>query len=421
MVLPTSCGLSFLHPLLVLMVPVDVGARQHRRRAHALDLGARSFLAQRADVAPAEHEHRLAAQEVVPGLAEAPADLRRRPGLVQLLQELERLDVPRAVDQRLHVGRVEPVDVVVLVDLVARRDRERRRQRLEVIVALLADLEVQDDAAVRVGVVAVPVLAIEELRDLEQLLPGLGRHDHVVTGRLLELGAPLRIVEDVAAIVEDLAVGIVEDAVADALPGIEVAQRLRHGIVRPLRIFAALHVVVDRDHVVAGDQVAVEERADHDGVVETGALAQIQHHLGEQVGDRHERDVELAAGELLPDRPERVDRAGDAALGPGIEGQDRDIDAVERLLVRPEQRAELGLGRVDHGVVVVRTELEVDAAIVMPVDVLAGQGDRARSAPPAPRQAVPHAEVSWQCPLWLFPRGRPAGCRGRKFAVNGQN
>ena len=61
-------------------------------------------------------------------------------------------------------------------------------------------------------------------------------------------------------------------------------------------MLAALHELLDGDHVVAGDQVAVEERADDHRVVEAGALAQIEHHLGVEIGDRGERDLQRAAG-----------------------------------------------------------------------------------------------------------------------------
>ena len=112
----------------VFMIPVRLRTRQDRRGANALDLGPALVLAKRADIAPSEDEYRLAAQEIVPGLAEAPADLCGRTGLVQVLQKFQRLDVAGAVDQRLHVGRIEPVDIVVLIDRLAGGDGEGGRE-----------------------------------------------------------------------------------------------------------------------------------------------------------------------------------------------------------------------------------------------------------------------------------------------------
>ena len=168
-VLPTRCGLSVSTQVPFSWSQYLSEAGQDRRAADALELGARLILAERADIAPAEHEDRLAAQEVVPRLAQAPAHLRSGARLVQLLQELERRDVAGAVDQRGHVGGIEPVDVVVLGHLRAGRHGEGRGERLEVIVPLLAHLEVQHGTAIGLVVVGIPVLAVEELRDVEKL------------------------------------------------------------------------------------------------------------------------------------------------------------------------------------------------------------------------------------------------------------
>ena len=194
-----------------------------------------------------EDEDRLAAQEVVPRLAERPADLRRRAGLVQLLQELQRLHMAGAVDQRLHVFRIEPVDVLRPRDLVAGVDHERGRERLEVIVALLADLQVQHRAAVGLGVGRIPVLAVEVFRDVEQLLPGLRRVRQIVAVFRLERRLVLGIGQHVVAVVENLAVAVVEHAVADAFPLMQRLQRGRHVVVGPLRILARGLQLVDRD------------------------------------------------------------------------------------------------------------------------------------------------------------------------------
>jgi len=81
-------------------------------------------------------------------------------------------------------------------------------------------------------------------------------------------------------------------------------------------MLAAFHVLLDRKHVVACDQVAVEEGADDDGVVEAGALTQIEHHLRVEVGDRCQRNLQLAAGKLFPDRTEAENWPRDSAAWP---------------------------------------------------------------------------------------------------------
>ena len=179
-------------------------------------------LRQRRHVAVGEVEDRLAAQEVVPGLAQAPADLRRRPVLGQVLQVLERLDVAGAVDQRLHVDRVEPVDALGAAQL-ARGHGERGRQRHEVVEALLAHLEVQHRTAVRLAVDGVEVLAVEVGGDVLELLQRLRRRRQVVAVLRLERGHVLGVGEHVAAVVEDLAVGVAQHAVADVAPGVDAS------------------------------------------------------------------------------------------------------------------------------------------------------------------------------------------------------
>ena len=96
MVLPTAVGLGRLDPCPMLAVPEAAEPGKDRGAAVALDQGAGLVLAQGAQIAPGEHHHRLAAQEVVPGLRQAPADLVGGAGGVQLLQQLEGRDVARA-------------------------------------------------------------------------------------------------------------------------------------------------------------------------------------------------------------------------------------------------------------------------------------------------------------------------------------
>ena len=326
-----------------------------------------------------------------------------------------------AVDQRRHVGRVEPVDVVVLVHLVAGGDRERRRERLEVIVALLADLEVQDHAAVRLGVVVVPVLAVEVARDVAQLLPGPGRRRQVVAVLRLERLLVLGIGQSVPAVVQHLAVGVVQHAVGRVFPVMQRLQRRRHGVIGPLRVLVRCHQLVDRVAVAGRRDVAVPERADHEGIVLAGAVAQIEHHLRIVLAERQLDDVELAAGQLLPDRPEGVQRAGDAALGTaGVDGH-RDLGALERLLVGPEQGAQLLAGGGDHRVVVVRAEHQIDRAVVVPAHVLrrgAGrhQRDRRRAEKPALQNPL-GPKLHGKAPSRLDPATLP--CRRPQPLVRG--
>jgi hypothetical protein len=88
------------------------------------------------------------------------------------------------------------------------------------------------------------------------------------------------------------------------------------------------------------------------------------------LAERQLDDVELAAGQLLPDRPERMQRAGDAALGPARVDRDRDLGALEGLLVGAEQLAQLLARGGDHRVVVVRPEHQVDGAVLVPLHAL---------------------------------------------------
>ena len=240
------------------------------------------------------------------------------------------------------------------------------------VEALLAGLEMEDHPAVRLTVVMVPVLAGEEAGDVEDLLPCLRGYGQVVAQGRLERGLVGGVVQDIAAIVEHLPVGVVQHAVADIVPAVELPQRRRHGIVAPARELAARQQRVHRGHMVAGDQVAVEERCDHGGVVAAATLAEIEHQVGIELADRDQAELEVGASELFPDGTQRLDRARDRSM--------RTLAVREQPNRRPgegrrgsaEQRPQLVDGSLDHRVLVGRTELEQDRPIGETLDMLSG-------------------------------------------------
>ncbi len=277
------------------------------------------------------------------------------------------------------------------------------------VEALLAHLEVEHRTAVRLAVDGVEVLAVEVGGDVPELLQGLRRRGQVVAVLRLERGHVLGVGEHVAAVVEDLAVGIAQHAVADVAPGIDVLERRRHHVVGPLRIVAALAPLVERQDVLAVDQVAIHEGADDGAVILARAVAQVEEQLGVELADRDQGDVQLGTGQLLECRPEGVDRAGDAALRAGIQGEDGDLLALERLLVRAEQGTQVRLVRGDDGVVIVLAQLEQDRAVVLPLDELAGLGGREREH--AERSAGQQRLEAGHRPH--LPVGPAVCCRGR--------
>ena len=222
-------------------------------------------------------------------------------------------------------------------------------------------------------VVRVEVLAVEEVGDVEHLLPGLGRHGQVVADGLLELGLPARVAQDVTAVVEHLPVGVVQHAVALAVPGVELTDRVRHGVVGPARILPARQQVVDGADQVGADQLAVEERGTDGRVVLPGATPPVEHHGRVDVGDRLQAELDLGPGQLLEHRRPRAGRRSRrAAL---VLAQDAHGGAGERVRVRPgEQGAQLVAAGLDDRVVAGRPELEQHGAVVEPVDVLARAG-----------------------------------------------
>ena len=147
-------------------------------------------------------------------------------------------------------------------------------------------------------------------------------------------------------------------------------QRGRHVVIRPLRIFSGRLQLVDRIGVAGRRDVAVPEGADHEGVVLAGAVPEVEHHLGVVLGERQLDDVDVAAGQLLPDRAELVQRAADAALRPGAVHGDGGGDALEGLQIRPELGAELLARGGDDGVVIGLAEIQEDGPVVLPLDLL---------------------------------------------------
>ena len=84
-------------------------------------------------------------------------------------------------------------------------------------------------------------------------------------------------------------------------------------------------------------------------------------------------DIDFAARQLFPDRPELIERSADAALRAGAIDGDRDRHVLERLLVGTECTSQLFAGRGDHFIVVGIAELEEDRSVVLPFDILAGE------------------------------------------------
>jgi len=85
-------------------------------------------------------------------------------------------------------------------------------------MALFTDFQVQHHAAVRIGVVVVPVLAIEVVGNIEKLLPRRRWRRQIVTVFGTECSLVLRIFQDALTIVKNLTVSVVQDAIANAFP-----------------------------------------------------------------------------------------------------------------------------------------------------------------------------------------------------------
>ena len=107
---------------------------------------------------------------------------------------------------------------------------------------------------------------------------------------------------------------------------------------------------------------------------------------------------------LLPDRPEAVERAGDAAVGPGAVDGHVDRDALERLLARPELGADHVLRQRDDGIVVLGAELHDQRAVLAPLGVALGPrrpgGNEGHGRPAQERLGEVHRSN-----LPSFPRG----------------
>ena len=209
------------------------------------------------------------------------------------------------------------------------------------------------------------------------LLPGAGRHRQVVADRGLERRLVGRIGQHVAAVIENLPVGVVQDPIALAIPAVERAQRGRHGVVAPARELPARHEGLHRQHRVLRDEVAIEVGGDHHPVETLRAAQQVEHHGGVELGDRHQRDVELAARELLPHRLEGEDRPRDRPVSALAVGQEMDGRAGVGRLAVAQHAAQLGLRGLDHRVLVRRAELQEHGAVVEPVHILPGRGGAA--------------------------------------------
>ena len=283
--------------------------------------GAAFLLRQGAQVAPGEGEGGFAAQEVVPRLAQAPAHHGFGTKLDQVDQGFHGALVARAVHERIHGFGVEPEEVGVVW-----ADDERRSERHEVEHALAADLEVHGQAVVG-RAVAVEVLAVKVFGHIAELFPGF-RDLEVVAVLLLEGSLVGGVFKQVAAVVHHLAVVVVGDHVHLAVIGQQAARAGLDILDIPLRELArsVVVVVVQRDDIVAADQVAEPPGAGDRGVILAGAGGEVGHQLGEVFGEGNFDDLQRGAGGGLELVAHLVEGAGDGALLAG--GVDDDGDCL---------------------------------------------------------------------------------------------
>ena len=141
----------------------------------------------------------------------------------------------------------------------------------------------------------------------------------------------LRVLKRALTVVEHLAVGVVQNADAGAVPGMQRLQGRRHVIICPGRIIPGFDQLVDLEGIALGSDIAIPESSHHEGVVFAGAVAQIEHHLGVVLGEREFDDIERGAGQLFPRSTESMQRAGNAALRSGGVDRDRNLSTFERL------------------------------------------------------------------------------------------
>ncbi len=137
----------------------------------------------------------------------------------------------------------------------------------------------------------------------------------------LILGHVRRVGQDVAAVVEDLAVGVVGDDVLLVVVDAQAAhtrQLIVEVVGRELAAGVGV-VVVERQDVVAGDELAEPPHPDHGGVELVGAAGRVVEQFREGLADWVGDDGDLGAGrrlELVADLEVRdLDRVVDALDG----------------------------------------------------------------------------------------------------------
>jgi hypothetical protein len=162
--------------------------------------------------------------------------------------------------------------------------------------ALAADFEVHGDAAA-VARIAPEWFAVEILRDVAQLIPGL-RNREVVRILILERLHVRGIGQKIAPVVQYLTVTIVWH---DVLLPIVHPERLNgrqfvFGLeLRELAALVRVHIVV-REQKVSGDELTKPPHADHRRVELVRAVGLVVEELRERLGDGIFDDVHLRAG-----------------------------------------------------------------------------------------------------------------------------
>src|SRR5580704_14589731 len=143
----------------------------------------------------------------------------------------------------------------------------------------------------------------EEGRNILHLLRRLGRARKIITELILEFLLVLWLLENVPAIIKDLAITIEQDSVDLALPGIKSLHGGYPVIGGPVRIFWILQELFHADYVrfLRHKKIAIEPSAGHVSVVFVGGL-QVGKDLLVKGVDRNLSHIHLAASFLFPFR-----------------------------------------------------------------------------------------------------------------------
>ena len=257
------------------------------------------------EMVPTSPQSRLRAQRPEaksgPGVGDVEVELVRRAELGRRRHELERLAEGLVVHERGHVGGVEEGALARALRLGHRADHVGD-EPVALGVALLAD------AGAEVGrAVAVHVLAVHRLGDLEILVPG---------GRGLQAGG----LEHVGPVVHHVEVTIEGDHVG------LVAVLLREVAEEGADVLL-LDGLVGGDargqvlEVAAGDVVDHPLRREDRGVDRVGAGGPVGQHLLVELDERHADHVDLGAGQRLELGRAPLQRLLDGAgLGHHVDG-----------------------------------------------------------------------------------------------------